>query len=217
MGLALSLATAFMITEGLKDLAGKPRPHTLAVCRPNLDLIAQYTVGGLDTLGDASGALGQAIPIMVDYRICQETDPQVLRDTFASWPSGHSSFSFAGLLYLSFFLAAKFAVTLPYLSPVSWQKQQTRTNTFGPSSGSRVIQTKKGVSNGVNYASETSVSNNSLKGKDLIHSSQHDPVSLSQASNYAPRNQAAAPPVVLLILVFVPVGTALFVCVSRWL
>lgn len=92
MGLALSLATAFMITEGLKDLAGKPRPHTLAVCRPNLDLIAQYTVGGLDTLGDASGALGQAIPIMVDYRICQETDPQVLRDTFASWPSGHSSF-----------------------------------------------------------------------------------------------------------------------------
>ena len=45
--------------------------------------------------------------------ICQNTNQAVVLDGFAAWPSGHSSFAFAGLLYFSLWLCSKFAVAVP--------------------------------------------------------------------------------------------------------
>lgn len=188
LGLALSVATAFMVTEGLKDLAGKPRPNMLAQCRPDLSAnnIARYRVGGI---GESIFTTG-ATPIRVAAGICTETNPKTIRDAFASWPSGHSSFSFAGLGYLTLFLCAKFAVGFPYLNSAT--PQQRRVNTFALVDRAR--------HNGTVGSTATS-----------------DKLIPDQSDEIPPRNSAAAPPIYLLILcVFLPIGTALFICVSRW-
>lgn len=114
MGLGLSLASAFMITEGLKDVGGKPRPHLLALCDPDTspESIRQHRVGGL-----GPDELTTSIPILVNWEICRTRDSAALHNAFASWPSGHSSFSWAGMLYLSLFLCAKFGVHIPILLP----------------------------------------------------------------------------------------------------
>lgn len=173
MGLGVSLAGAFMITEGLKDLVGKPRPDFLARCKPDVSLINQYAVSGL-------GAVVDNAPILVDYHICRDQSSFVTNDGFAAWPSGHSSFSWAGMLYLTFFLCAKFAISIPYLAP------RTYSRTSNPAS--------------------FELHNHNRRGEADHH--QHEDIPL--------RNQAAAPPVYLLILAFVPIGTAFFITVSRW-
>ncbi|KAJ6161440.1 hypothetical protein N7470_004836 [Penicillium chermesinum] len=66
LGLLLSQALAFLITQVLKNACGKPRP----------DII----------------------------------DRSLIKDGFRSWPSGHSSSSFAGLTYLSLWLGGKFHI-----------------------------------------------------------------------------------------------------------
>ena len=61
--------------------------------------------------------LTTSIPILVTWRICRTADTDGLHNAFASWPSGHSSFSWAGMLYLTLFLCAKFGVHIPILLP----------------------------------------------------------------------------------------------------
>lgn len=111
MGLGVALAGAYTLTTFLKDLYGKPRPDLIARCDPDLSQVARYTIGGL------SAELNLA-PIIVDHRICRQTDRSILDNGFASFPSGHSSFAFAGLLYLSLYLAAKLQIAIPYLGPL---------------------------------------------------------------------------------------------------
>ncbi|KAJ5637431.1 diacylglycerol pyrophosphate phosphatase [Penicillium lividum] len=105
LGLGLSLAGAFFITSGLKDVVGKPRPDLIARCDPDLSNVANYIVGGL-------GLNQTSAPILVNSTICRNPDTSVVKDGFAAFPSGHSSFSWAGLLYLSLWLSAKFAITI---------------------------------------------------------------------------------------------------------
>lgn len=87
MGLGIALAGAFLVTEGMKDLYGKPRPDFLALCNPDLTNIPAHTVGGL------GGKLDEA-PIIVAWTICKNTGSDVLQEGFASFPSGHSSCKF---------------------------------------------------------------------------------------------------------------------------
>ena len=182
MGLGVSLASAFIITEGLKDVSGKPRPFMLAVCDPDVSssAIQRWRVGGLGT------SIDSAVPIVVDWHICRNTDKSQMRNAFASWPSGHSSFAWAGMLYLTFFICAKFAVQIPFLP-------STATNR-------RFIST---------FDEEDEVP----PGKSSRASS---PIVTGTGHSVPPRNEAAAPPIYLLILAFVPVGVAFFVSVSRW-
>jgi hypothetical protein len=42
------------------------------------------------------------------------------------------------------------------------------------------------------------------------------PTRISGSDSIPPRSQAAAPPLYLLVVVFLPIGTALYVCASRW-
>ena len=173
LGLALALASAFFVTQGLKDLLGKNRPDFIARCQPDVAHVAQYAVGGLGL------SYGEA-PVVVDWHICRTTDVETLRDGFASFPSGHSSFSFAGLTYLTLFLCAKFAISIPFLAPAAYNRRTTPAF------------------------------------RDIHHPKGAGSTDRTFTEEVAPRNQAAAPPVYLLILAFVPIATAFFISASRW-
>ena len=84
MGLGMSLATAFMLTQCMKQLFGKPRPDLLSRCNPNVDAVSTHRLGG-DGMGFS--------PLweLVGATICQQTDKGHLNDGFRSFPSGHSS------------------------------------------------------------------------------------------------------------------------------
>ncbi|KAI0034541.1 phosphatidic acid phosphatase type 2/haloperoxidase, partial [Vararia minispora EC-137] len=84
----LSLALAGSITQFTKITVGRPRPDLLDRCQ-----MASSTVDppfGLSTVA-----------------ICNQPDTAKLEDGFRSFPSGHSSLSFAGLGFLAFYLAGK--------------------------------------------------------------------------------------------------------------
>lgn len=83
MGLGISLATAFIITNGTKNLVGKPRPDLLARCSPDPSRILNSTVGGIGQ------QLDEGINL-VSWTICR-TPGDTLDDGFRSFPSGHSS------------------------------------------------------------------------------------------------------------------------------
>ncbi|THZ11777.1 PAP2-domain-containing protein [Aureobasidium pullulans] len=89
LGLALSEGTAFVITGALKNTVGKPRPDLIDRCQPRAGSVDPSPYG------------------LSNSTICTQTDMSILRDGFRSFPSGHSSSSFAGLFYLSLYLAAK--------------------------------------------------------------------------------------------------------------
>ncbi|KAJ6142858.1 Phosphatidic acid phosphatase type 2/haloperoxidase, partial [Penicillium samsonianum] len=108
MGLALAVASTWSATQGLKALIGKPRPDLLARCNPDLARIAEFTVGGL-------GESVRGAATLVSWEICRDQSNSLRLDGFASFPSGHASFSFAGLIYLTLWLCSKFSVAFPYL------------------------------------------------------------------------------------------------------
>ncbi|KAL8872505.1 MAG: hypothetical protein Q9174_001876 [Haloplaca sp. 1 TL-2023] len=92
LGLLLSQGAAFVITGALKNAAGKPRPDLIDRCQP-LPGSADRLVYGLS-----------------NSTICTQSNNKILKDGFRSFPSGHSSSAFAGLFYLSIYLAAKMHV-----------------------------------------------------------------------------------------------------------
>ncbi|KIK67444.1 hypothetical protein GYMLUDRAFT_69628 [Collybiopsis luxurians FD-317 M1] len=84
----LSLALAGVVTQFSKITVGRPRPDVIDRCQP--------PSGATDpTFGLSSSS------------ICTQTDMAILKDGFRSFPSGHSSLSFAGLGFLAFYLAGK--------------------------------------------------------------------------------------------------------------
>jgi membrane-associated phospholipid phosphatase len=84
MGLGLSLATAFMITQGMKLLFGKPRPDLLSRCQPDEEAVQQALV---NTVGEIFNKNW----VLVTSDICTNTDDDILQDGFKSFPSGHAS------------------------------------------------------------------------------------------------------------------------------
>lgn len=186
MGLALALATSFMITQGMKVLFGKPRPDLLSRCAPDLDRISDFAI---NPVGDSFNPLW----VLVTSDICQNTDDDILQDGFKSFPSGHASFSWAGLLYLTLFLASKFSVAIPFLPPRPFSTNPAHTSAVTPSN---------------------------LKDSSIlpIHKHQSSPTSpFPTDDKIVPiRYQAAAPPVYSLVLVFVPIGTAIYITSTRF-
>ncbi|KAF2866773.1 PAP2 domain-containing protein [Massariosphaeria phaeospora] len=183
MGLALSLATAFMITQGMKLLFGKPRPDLLARCQPDLSRIQQTAV---NTIGRDFNPLW----VLVTSDICTNLDDDILQDGFKSFPSGHSSFSWAGLLYLTLFLASKFSVAIPFLPPRPFTTNNAHTSAITPSNLKSLLPSHR-------------------KQTGLAYGEDQDPV-------VPIRYQAAAPPVYTLILILVPVASAIYICSTRF-
>jgi membrane-associated phospholipid phosphatase len=93
LGLLLAQGAAFAITGSLKNLCGKPRPDIIDRCQPSQETLNNVPLYTLST-----------------KNICTQTDDAIMQDGFRSFPSGHSSSSFAGLFYLSLYLAAKLHV-----------------------------------------------------------------------------------------------------------
>jgi hypothetical protein len=61
LGLGLSLAAAFLITNGMKNLFGKPRPDLLSRCNPDLLNIGKYAVGGFPNALEGFNVVAAAI------------------------------------------------------------------------------------------------------------------------------------------------------------
>ena len=89
LGLAVSLILASFLTDVVKNTVGRPRPDLIARCKPRP---------------------GTPADVLVSLDVCTETRHHTLHDGWRSFPSGHSSFSFAGLGYLSLFLAGQLRV-----------------------------------------------------------------------------------------------------------
>jgi diacylglycerol diphosphate phosphatase / phosphatidate phosphatase len=87
LGFGLSLMLAAVLTNIGKNAIGRPRPDFLARCK-------------LSTEDAAKDSL-------LDISACTETDRHTLQDGWRSFPSGHSSFAFSGLGYLSLFLTGQ--------------------------------------------------------------------------------------------------------------
>ncbi|WRT70585.1 uncharacterized protein IL334_007583 [Kwoniella shivajii] len=89
LGLVMSYTMTGVVTQVIKMSVGRPRPDLIARCLPAAGA-ADHPVFGLSTID-----------------ICTNTNLLILNDGFKSFPSGHSSLSFAGLGYLSLYLAGK--------------------------------------------------------------------------------------------------------------
>ncbi len=81
MGLGLTLAIVMLLTDGMKNLFGKPRPDMISRCQPDVSNVQDYVVSRY-AFGDG---------FLVSAAICQQTDIGILNDGFRSFPSGHAS------------------------------------------------------------------------------------------------------------------------------
>ncbi|KAG7408976.1 Diacylglycerol pyrophosphate phosphatase 1 [Fusarium oxysporum f. sp. raphani] len=115
----------------MKNLLGKPRPNMLSRCEPDVANAMKYLVAGYaNSLAD--GRLYSA-------DICQQRDSAKLNEGFRAFPSGHSSISAAGLVYLTLFLASKLAVNIPFVPPsMKWRHEAfpSRSGEYEPSRSS---------------------------------------------------------------------------------
>lgn len=100
LGALLSVFLASIITDVLKNAFGRHRPDFLARCVPKPDTPKGVLVFAKD--------------------VCTTDNVALLLDGFRTTPSGHSSISFAGLLFLSLWLAGQLTVTRPYSGAWRW-------------------------------------------------------------------------------------------------
>ncbi|KAL7897325.1 Pap2-like protein [Trichoderma sp. SZMC 28014] len=89
LSFAISIVLSSFITDVVKNAVGRPRPDLLARCQPSADTKPN---------------------VLVTIDVCTAPDGHTLQDGWRSFPSGHSSFSFAGLGFLSLFLAGQLHV-----------------------------------------------------------------------------------------------------------
>ena len=75
-----------VITDIIKNAVGRPRPDLLSRCHPAPDAKPN---------------------VLLTIDVCTMPKDHTLQDGWRSFPSGHSSFSFAGLGFLSLFLAGQ--------------------------------------------------------------------------------------------------------------
>lgn len=198
LGLALAHVLAFFFTQGMKNMFGKPRPDLLARCNPDVANASDHVVGGF--------AGENVLGLLYSASICRSTDDDELDDGFRSYPSGHASSSAAGLVYLSLFLASKFAVTIPFAV----------ANSANASAASRAAFPSRALS--TNASDAPLQPENEWEGQSL--NSGPSPIKTRNAEHNAKissvRRQAAAPPLYLLALTLIPFGTSIFIAASRW-
>ncbi|DAA79216.1 TPA_exp: hypothetical protein A8136_3001 [Trichophyton benhamiae CBS 112371] len=92
LGLIASLLVTIFITDIIKNAVGRPRPDLISRCKPEK---------------------GTPEHTLVDHTVCTSTDTHILNEGWRSFPSGHSSFAFSGLGYLSFFLTGQLRAWRP--------------------------------------------------------------------------------------------------------
>ena len=89
----IGIVLTSLITDIIKNAVGRPRPDLLDRCIPAKDAPTD---------------------VPVDISVCTASrDTHRLQDGWRSFPSGHSSFSFAGLGFTALFLAAQLGIFRP--------------------------------------------------------------------------------------------------------
>lgn len=85
LGLLFSLLITGVLTDAIKDAVGRPRPDFFWRCFPD----------GIDVYNN------------ITTNVMCHGEKKVIREGHKSFPSGHSSWSFAGLGFLAWYLAGK--------------------------------------------------------------------------------------------------------------
>uniref|UniRef100_A0A0K3CBR4 Phosphatidic acid phosphatase type 2/haloperoxidase domain-containing protein n=1 Tax=Rhodotorula toruloides TaxID=5286 RepID=A0A0K3CBR4_RHOTO len=89
LGLLLSVSLTTVFTQVVKVTVGRPRPDLIDRCQP------------------VSGASNHAVYGLATVALCTVQTGHIIDDGFKSFPSGHSSFAWAGLGYFALYLAGK--------------------------------------------------------------------------------------------------------------
>ncbi|GAA5988295.1 hypothetical protein JCM10908_002153 [Rhodotorula pacifica] len=89
LGLLLSVSLTTVFTQVVKVCVGRPRPDLIDRCQP------------------VQGAANAAVYGLATVAVCTVQTGHIIDDGFKSFPSGHSSFAWAGLGYFSLYLAGK--------------------------------------------------------------------------------------------------------------
>ncbi|KAM7266903.1 hypothetical protein ACFE04_009069 [Oxalis oulophora] len=88
LGLMYALLITGVITDSIKDTVGRPRPNFFWRCFPD----------------------GKAVFDSVTGDVICHGDPKLIKEGYKSFPSGHTSWSFAGLVFLSWYMSGKIKV-----------------------------------------------------------------------------------------------------------
>lgn len=80
LGFLVALMLTSLLTDIIKNAVGRPRPDLISRCIPKK---------------------GTPENKLVAWTVCTQTSQHILQEGWRSFPSGHSSFSFSGLGYLS--------------------------------------------------------------------------------------------------------------------
>ncbi|CAL4955268.1 unnamed protein product [Urochloa decumbens] len=88
LGILFAALITGVLTDAIKDAVGRPRPNFFWRCFPD----------------------GKAVYDNITTGVICHGDPSVIKEGYKSFPSGHTSWSFAGLGFLSWYLAGKITV-----------------------------------------------------------------------------------------------------------
>ncbi|OIW02660.1 hypothetical protein TanjilG_29436 [Lupinus angustifolius] len=88
LGLMFASLITGVITDSIKDAVGRPRPNFFLRCFPDKIPVFDVDTGDVLCSGDA----------------------KVIKEGYKSFPSGHTSWSFAGLGFLTWYLSGKVRV-----------------------------------------------------------------------------------------------------------
>ena len=218
LGFGLAVVSAQLVTDLAKTFFGKPRPDLLSRCNPDLERIKENTVSGL---GDR---LGGGV-VMVRHTICRsEVD---LKDGFRSFPSGHASstsnlstsvllpsvvltsgcpVSFASMTYLTLWICSKFFVAVPKYAYGRLGHDGSR-----PSSSASASHPPPPL----RHADPDGLSTYRKKRRRQPSEDAMDYL-CPDAPPSPVEHEAAAPPLYLVVLAFVPLGVALYVAATRY-
>ncbi|KAK5100242.1 hypothetical protein LTR24_001037 [Lithohypha guttulata] len=92
LGFIISITLTSLVTDIIKNSVGRPRPDLIDRCKP---------------------APGTSPTGILTIDVCTASHGPVLQDGWRSFPSGHSSFSFSGLGYLTLWLGGQLHVLRP--------------------------------------------------------------------------------------------------------
>lgn len=215
-GLMLSVTLAFFITQGVKNLIGRPRPNFLEKCQPDFGgviehLIGKHRVPGLEgsQLWDGGG--------LVNSGVCQAEKEEV-DAAYRSFPSGHASFAWAGMVYLSLYLCAKFGVGIPRVPLGGIRIEEEGSKGRSPSDTSSSSSGDNGAGGDLEMLSIRPPAVTILPLTNDIAPPACEPKIPEEEKKKALkiRNLAATPPTYLLFLALAPLTVAIYISTTRY-